>query len=77
MEAIDQQHLQPLALHPFQRSAISSLPDVFDKRVAARVHDPTKSGLSLLANGNILFDVDVSLRLQKRFGGRERRRKSR
>ena len=62
-EAVDQEDLQPLALYPFEGGAVSPLPDILDECTATRMHDLAEGILSLLANGNIFFDVDVSLRL--------------
>ena len=42
---------------------MSLLPDIFHKRIVAWVHNLSEGILSLLANDNIFFDVDVSLRL--------------
>jgi len=53
-----------MALYPSEGGAISSLPDVLDERTVARVHDLPEGILALLANGNIFFDIDMSLRLQ-------------
>jgi len=61
-----------VALYPSEGGAVSSLPDVFDECTVARVHDLSEGILALLANSNIFFDIDMSLRLQQCFGGRKR-----
>jgi hypothetical protein len=71
--ASDQQNLQTMFLHPFQRRGIFLLLDVLDQSVPARMHYRLQSRLSLVADGEIITNINERMCPQEYLRSRDAR----